>query len=289
MEHMIRSFDGIKLWCRYIKNDKKKPTLVFIHGLGANWTLWKEEMHFFEKKGYSTLSFDLRGHGLSEVPQHEEDYFFPNFSRDIHHIIEKHHIKKFILIGHSFGGGIAINYTGLFKQHLPKQLILVETGCRYSFKHHREFNVNPLISTILRYIAEHERFRKRNFPHMKDLDLTKIKNKTELAIFLRAIEVTPLKSIIACLDALQEYLFNHVQETERFLTRLKIPTLIIAGSEDTVIPLPFSEELHWLIKNSKLKVIMGVHHRIPLEKPKQLEQEILKFVEHGLIKVKDEE
>lgn len=252
---------------------------MFIHGLGANWTLWKQEILFFEKLGYNTLSFDLRGHGLSDIPSHEEDYFFGNFGKDVHTVLDAHNIKNFIIIGHSFGGGVALNYYGQYKNNLPKAMILIESAYRYPFEHRREFHINPFISTMLRFIAEHEHFRKRNFPHMKELDLTRIKDKSKVKIFLHAIKITPLKSILACIDAVQEYSFNYLQETEKLLTRIKIPVLVIAGSEDRIIPVAIAEEMHWLIKNSKLKIIMGAYHRIPLEKPDELSQEILRFIQ----------
>lgn len=280
MEACFSSFDGTKIFYRYIPLNKKKPVLVFIHSLGSNWTLWKQEILLFEKKGYSTLTFDLRGHGLSGIPSHDEDYFFPNFAKDLHALLERHHIRKFILIGHSFGGGVAINYCGTIKSNFPQKLILVETAHRYPFQHHREFNVNPFVSSLLRYIAEHEQFRKKNFPHFKELDLTKIKNQSRLTIFLHALQLTPLKSIMACIDAVQKYSFNHLQDTEKLLSRLRIPVLVIAGSEDSIIPLQFSEELHWLIRNSKLKIIIGAYHRLPLESPHELSTEILQFIEH---------
>lgn len=280
-EHYIQSLDHYNLFCRHTVQDARKLTLVFIHGLGANWTLWKQEIIFFEKKGYNTLSFDLRGHGLSEIPQHEEDYFFENFGKDVYAVLKAHKIKRYILVSHSFGGGVALNYYGLYKANPPEAMIMIESTYRYPFEHRREFHINPFISTFLRFIAEHDHFRRRNFPHMKELDLTTIKDKNRMKIFLHAIQITPLKSILACIDAVQEYSFNHLQETEKLLTRIKIPVLVIAGSEDRIIPVHIAEEMHWLIKNSKLKIIMGAYHRVPLEKPDEVSQEILKFVARG--------
>jgi pimeloyl-ACP methyl ester carboxylesterase len=279
MEGYMESFDGLKIFYRHTKIEGRKPTLVFLHGLGANWTLWKDEMLLFERRGYSTLSYDMRGHGLSGIPDDPRDYFLPNFTKDLHTLLKHTKVRSFILIGHSMGGGIAIGYCGLFKKRLPKSMILFESAYRYPFSHGREFGVNPFVSSFLRFIAEHEPFRKKNYPHLKDMDLTCIKDRNKISFFLEAIQITPLKSIINTIDEVQKYSFNHLQDTEELLSKLKLPVMIVAGSEDSVLPLHFSEELHWLIKNSKLKVMMGAYHRAPLEQPEEVCQEILSFIE----------
>ena len=282
MEDYFASFDGTRLFYRHVEINAKKPTLVFIHGLGANWTLWKDEILFFERLGYNTATYDLRGHGLSDIPHKEEAYSFTNFGKDCNALLTHLKLKKFILIGHSFGGCIALNYCALFKKKWPLSLIAVESAHRYPFSYHQEFNINPYVVSFLRFIGEHTGFRRKNFPHMKELDLTNIKNQNSLKIFLLAIQLTPLKSIIAAVDAIQEFSFNHTQDHEKFLASLKIPTLIIAGGSDKTIPVEYQEELNDLIKNSKLKIIMGAHHRIPLEYPEELCAKVLEFIEKDM-------
>ncbi len=278
MERYTKSFDGIRIYYRFNNESNNKPVLVFLHGIGGNWTVWKEEITFFHRMGYSTMTFDLRGHGLSEVPLEEKSYNFTNFTKDLKYILDKENIKNFILIGHSLGGGIAINYCGLCPKQQPLAVILVEAAHRYPFEHGREFHVNHWVSSFLRFIAEHEHFRKHHFPHMKEIDFTKHYEKSEFSVFWRAIHVTPLKSIIATIDAVQAYSFNHLQQTEELLKSLDLPVLIIAGSEDSVIPVEFAEELYHLIKRSKLKVLMGAYHRVPLQEPEELSMAIHEFL-----------
>ena len=278
MERFIESFDKIRIYYRYKKENTRQPVLVFLHGIGANWTVWKEEIKFFDRMDYSTLAFDLRGHGLSEIPVGMKPYNFENFSKDLKCILDKEKIKNFVLIGHSLGGAVAINYCGMYPKSMPSAMILVETAHRYPFEHHKEFNVNPWVATLVRFVAEHEHFRKHHFPLMRELDFTKEISKSRLGIFWNAIHVTPLKSILSTIDSVQEYSFNHLQQTEEMLKSLRIPVQIIAGSEDTTIPVQFSEELHWLIKNSELKVLVGAYHRVPLQEPEELSLAILSFL-----------
>lgn len=279
MDCFVNSFDGTKIFYNLLRG-KKNHFLVFLHGVGANWTIWKKELAFFKKKGYSLIAIDLRGHGLSDKPEEEESYFFPNFAKDVKAVITKEKIKRFTLIGHSLGGSVAISYCGQFKSNQATSLVLVETSYRYPFEKGKDLNMNPFLSHLLRFIAKHEHIQNKHVPHMKDYDLTKHGSGGELDIILAALHVTPLKSIMNCLDEAQKYSFNHKQDTEKLLHSLKLPTLIIGGTDDHVVPIRFSDELHWLIKRSKLKIMQDAHHRVPIEKPHEFNTVVLRFLEN---------
>ncbi len=282
MEKYIRGHDNAQIFYISLPGERKKPTLVFVHSIGANWTVWKTEISYFHRLGYPCIAFDLRSHGLSEVVTSTEAYSFPNFSHDLRKILDAEKVKKFILMGHSFGGGVAITYCGLYPKKLPLKLILVETAHRYPWAHHHELNMNPYIAMLLRFLAEHQRFTNAHLPHLRELDFSTEfhrKQRTKLGVFLEALHVTPLKSILKCIDQLQKWSFEHLQDTEKVLQSLRIPVLIVSGSEDLVVPLQFQEELHHLIKKSQLRVIMGAYHRIPTQNPEELCHLVQQFLE----------
>ena len=122
MENYLKSFDGTKIYYNYSRGSKE-PTLVFLHGIGGNWTVWKKEIEFFQKEGFSTIALDLRGHGMSEAPEPEERYKISYFSKDVHAILKKENITYFVLIGHSLGGAVALTYCQLYSQNLPSSLV----------------------------------------------------------------------------------------------------------------------------------------------------------------------
>jgi len=57
--------------------------LIFLHGLGGDLTTWNPERKGLRDFGYSTLSIDLRGHGLSDRPRYEGAYQLENFVEDV--------------------------------------------------------------------------------------------------------------------------------------------------------------------------------------------------------------
>jgi len=275
MEKYIESFDGTKIYYIHIKN-KNPHTLFFLHGIMANWSVWKKEMEFFENAGYSIISMDLRGHGLSERPNDEEKYHFFNFAKDLNYIIKKEKIKKYSFLGHSLGGAISIIYCTLFNKELPVSMVLVDTAHRYPFKEGHELNMNVFVNHILRYISKHENV-KTIFPHMLDKK-GELKNfeKDYLTLF-GLLYHTPFKCIFKCLDTIHEHSDNHQREVDDVLKKLDMPVLIIASGLDEKIPVTFSKELNLLIKNSRLVVIKDAHHTVPIDKPDEMNGHIFNF------------
>ena len=74
-----KSFDNTKIY--YDINKKSNKSLVFLHAWSHNHTVWNKELRYFQRKGYSILAPDLRGHGKSDKPEKLQDYHFNKFSK----------------------------------------------------------------------------------------------------------------------------------------------------------------------------------------------------------------
>ena len=275
-EKCIKSFDGTTLF--YIHKKTKNPhTMIFLHGIGENWTVWRKEVEFFSNKGYSIIALDLRGHGLSDCPIEKERYDIHHFSEDIQNILKKEKINEFSIIGHSLGGMIALNYCEMYKQ-LPKSLILLDTAHRFPYETNHEFKLSPYIVHLLRKLAESEYHLVNYFPHLSN-NRNELENfKEKHHILFKLLYHTPLKCIFNCVDSFHEYSDKHIKDTEQVLKSLNIPVLIITSKKDKVIDPKFSKELHELIKKSELKILNRRHHKIPIHKLTELNTNISEFL-----------
>ena len=75
MKKRVKTKDGLTLVYNYnTPRENKKPTLIYLHGLGGNWSEWEDCLKFAKKEGFGSLAVDMRGHGLSSVPE-EYDYY----------------------------------------------------------------------------------------------------------------------------------------------------------------------------------------------------------------------
>ncbi len=277
----LRSFDGTRIFYTY-KRGANPFTLVFLHGVGGNWTIWMKEMQYFHQKGYSTLGLDLRGHGLSDAPLEFEKYQLNYFARDIHQILLKEKVTQFVLIGHSLGGCVAINYCTHHPRHLPASLVLVESTTIYPFDHNRLLNLGPHTTNFLRFIAEHKAMQRSHLFHLKDIDLSQIGITKDLHLISHLIHLTPLRTIVKTLDNMERYSFHHQSTINRTLQNLTIPVLILTGDHDETVPLKYSKVIKKLVKTAELKVLRGGHHFVTVERPEAVSSAIHQFIKKHL-------
>lgn len=277
---MRRSFlikDGVKLVYNYYPS-KNKPFLVFLHGLGANWSEWKDSLSVAKKKGYGIIALDLRGHGLSSVPQEDKNFEMERYALDVREILNYEKIKDYILIGHSFGGSIIVTYCNEFKDRLPKALVFVESTHVYPYKKYHEFNENPAICYFLRKLVDWKMFTGKSYPKKYELNITSVLKENWLFKFFDELYYTPLSAIFKTLDNAKKYSANKGKQIIHSLKNISIPTLIVAGKQDKVIDPKFSSEMHKLIPNSKLKIFDSADHSFPIKDKILFNMELFAFL-----------
>ena len=101
----------------------KKKTIIFVHGLSGNLSAWSEYEKIFQKN-YNIIMYDLRGHGKSLRYTSCDDYAIQNFSKDLNYIVKYFSIDKFLLVSHSFGTLVAIDYLLIHQEKIEKSIFL---------------------------------------------------------------------------------------------------------------------------------------------------------------------
>ena len=105
----------------YLLNQKKQSIpIVFVHGVGLTYEIWQTQIDFF--KDYSTLSYDILGHGKSSLDKQEIS--FDDFSYQLINLINELKINKIHLIGFSIGSLIARNFATKFNDRLQSLTLL---------------------------------------------------------------------------------------------------------------------------------------------------------------------
>lgn len=214
-----------------VVNPKAKNTVLLLHGWGQNASLWLPLAKLL-RNDYRYLLLDLPGFGGTKGLKSNSDV--PEYTQFIKDFIDKLKLKDFILIGHSFGGQVACDFTIKYPE-LISHLILVDA---------------PIIRT-------------------RGL-LTKVK------IFIAKI-FKPIKQIvpISLVSQIHEKIahdYSHSDDYQKSVLRqilkynlgtklhlIKVPTEIIWGSEDKVIPY-VGKYLVENISDARLHVIYGCGH-----------------------------
>ena len=268
LDKTLLTSDGTKIRYR-VKKGSSKKWIVFLHGFRVNSSVWTEYISYFEKKGYSTLIMDLRGHGLSGKPRKMSRYKLLRYSKDLEELIKKENISQFILVGYSMGGTISLNYSSEHPKNVLK-LILISTASELKSDMRRRTRILfPLAMTMFDSLrALYSKFYEKESVL---LDFSKLKHKDSLEMLFEIakdnvtrLNVIEFASIIA---------FN----AKKAAKNVNIPTLIIGGSKDELFSLHSFKNLQSQIKNSILKMFDGTHCLV-FVKPKPLIKEIEKFI-----------
>jgi pimeloyl-ACP methyl ester carboxylesterase len=105
-----------------------KISILFLHGFCASCHTWDYILHHFDKKKYTLVFVDLLGHGHSSIDE-STDYSLNSQPEGIYDFMNFLQIKDFIIIGHSYGGSIALLLSLLYLKELSiKKLILIDAG-----------------------------------------------------------------------------------------------------------------------------------------------------------------
>jgi 2-hydroxy-6-oxonona-2,4-dienedioate hydrolase/2-succinyl-6-hydroxy-2,4-cyclohexadiene-1-carboxylate synthase len=112
--------NGVEL---HYEQSGRGPNVVMIHGLTGNLAIWHLEIVPALESEYRVTTYDLRGHGYSEVPPN--GYTTADHATDLKHLLDSLGIERPHFIGHSFGADIALHFAILFPERVNR-LVLVE-------------------------------------------------------------------------------------------------------------------------------------------------------------------
>jgi pimeloyl-ACP methyl ester carboxylesterase len=253
------SINNFKL---YYEIEGKGFPLIFLHCWTGNHNLWKYQVSYFSKK-YKCITLDFPGHGNSDEI---EDYTPEIFSNYLYKLIEKLKLKNLVLIGHSLGGMVSLDFTVKHPEYVTG-LVLTDTSARI-----REYFLQD-ISTFFGIKVGHfaPSFGKRIV-----IDAIGVHPfcKREIKEFIKdEVVKVPNEIVVKVLKGIRK--FNILNK----LKSINVPALIIVGDFDLLTDIRHSFLLYKKIKNSKLKVIKFSGHMTPLERA----DEFNKLVENFLI------
>ena len=257
--------DGLNI--RYLESGKgKKKHILFIHGLGSSadgWMKIPDEL----SSDFHSIALDLPGFGESDKPENM-DYTIDQFMKIIISFLNKIPIQneKINLIGHSLGGYIA-SEIAIQNQNYIRKLVLIDSSGMLEkptpiLEEYFEAAMNPTQENVRKAYEKMFADPKRILQPMVDR-------------FIRRINMPNAKK------AFESTLINSAT-TQIGLSRLSkiqsIPTLILWGDHDTVIPLEHSNFFKENINDSRLEIIEDAGHTPFAEKPDQVCQLLRNFL-----------
>lgn len=225
-----------------------RETLLFVHGLSGSASAWLRYEKYFEQN-YNVVTFDLRAHGKSRRPRKYKDYAIKEFVKDIKELVDHLHLKHFVLVSHSLGAIITLEFIRTYPD-LPKAVVLIspsssvkKTALKSILKPFGQIISLMSLWPFWREYGKHIDYKK--FVGTGDWNLRRMRAD---------ITNTGIRAYLYCLKQVQMY------SRERFIKDIKIPTLIIHGTRDTVFPISGSEKMARQIPHAQfIKILRGNH------------------------------
>lgn len=245
------------------QNGEGGTPILFIHSFGGSTAHWKNQMQHLQTK---TVAMDLRGHGNSETPANN-DFAIESQMKDVETVVNNLGLDKFILVGHSLSGSVAIAYAG---KHPDKIAGLLLTGTPGKMPDHQ---AKSIITSL-----ESDKYKMVMEDYMKIL-LTNAKPETKKMETEGMNKLDKEKSV----SIIKE---NFAYDPLPALKKYTGPKLIvdIAGMEDQPGSLPNA------FPEVPYKTVSGTSHWIQLDKPDEFNKivdEFLKVVEKKLSNLKE--
>ncbi|WP_231496167.1 alpha/beta fold hydrolase [Nocardioides sp. URHA0032] len=254
------------------------PAVLLLHGLGCDHTTWESVIETLARR-YTVIAPDLLGHGQSDKPR--ADYTLGGFANGMRDLLTVLGIDKATVIGHSFGGGVAMQFAYQFPER-TERLMLVASG-----------GLGPDVSPAIRAIST-PGFRQV----MSVLTLPGIRHAGKAG--LRALSATGL-SLTRDLDEVAEiydtfrdpqarHAVRHVVRAvvdwqgqivtmaDRAYLTEAMPMWVVWGRNDRVIPVRHANAAAQLAPNARVEVIPDSGHFPHKDHPQRFARIVNDFI-----------
>jgi len=239
-----------------------RPPVILLHGAGGIHLSWPPQIR--RLAGEKVYAPNLPGHGKSEGAGRQS---IDEYADDVLAFMKELKIEAAVIVGHSMGSAVALTLALKY----PKQVLglgLLGSGSKLRVS-------QTLLETVGNpntFEAAVDMVNENCFSADAPQNLLELSRRTMLEIRPPVLS----GDFLAC---------NEFDVTSQ-LENINIPTLIICGAEDKMMPVKFSESLRDAIANSQLHILENAGHMVMLEQPDAVADLLKKFVDGIPLKVK---
>jgi len=254
------------------------PVVLLIHGIAGSSSAWRAVMPVLAER-YTVIAPDLIGHGQSSKPM--GDYSLGAYASGIRDLLGVLDVEHATVVSQSFGGGVAMQLAYQHPEYCDR-LVLVDSGglgrevswlLRFMTLPASEYLMPVLFPSFARQIGNDVsrtmQAKGLRLPRIGEMwnayaSLTESENRQSFIRTIRSV-IDPGGQTVSALDRL--YLAE------------AIPTMIVWGDRDSIIPVTHAYAAHESIANSRLEIIEGAGHFPQMEAPDRFLEVLVDFLE----------
>ncbi|PZU89605.1 MAG: alpha/beta hydrolase [Shinella sp.] len=273
-ESFIKTKDGVDI---FYKDWGTGQPLVFHHGWPLSSDDWDAQMLYFVNKGFRVIAHDRRGHGRSSQVSGGHD--MEHYSADVAALVEHLDLRNSVHIGHSTGGGEAAAYVARHGKGRAGKLVMIGAVPPIMLK--TESNPGGLPMEVF------DGFRSALAANRAQFYLDVASgpfygfNRPDAKVSQGLIQNWWRQGMMGSAKAHYEGIkaFSETDFTDD-LKKIDVPTLIMHGDDDQIVPIADSALLAVkIVKNAELKVYKGYPHGMMSTEPEPLNADLLKFIQ----------
>ncbi|HTG81399.1 MAG TPA: alpha/beta hydrolase [Geobacteraceae bacterium] len=268
----ITTKDGTQI---YYKEWGSGQPVVFSHGWPLSADAWEDQMFFLASRGYRCIAHDRRGHGRSSQPWGGND--MDTYADDLAALVEALDLKDAVHVGHSTGGGEVARYIGRHGTKRVAKAVLIGAVPPLMLK----TAANPGGTPMEVFDGIRAGVIKDRSQFFKDLTMpfygynrpgAEVSEGVRDSFWLQGM-MAGMPACYFCIKA-----FSETDQTED-LRKIDVPTLIIHGDDDQIVPIADSALLSAkLVTGATLKVYPGAPHGLCTTHKDQVNADLISFI-----------
>jgi pimeloyl-ACP methyl ester carboxylesterase len=253
------------------------PVLLLLHGIAGSSETWVPAMRLLQRD-YTVIAPDFLGHGASAKPP--GDYSLGNYAAGLRDFLDMLEVDRASVVGQSYGGGVALQFAYQFPERCER-LALVDAG-----------GLGREVSWLLRlvtlpgaeyvlpglFLAPVRDWGNSILSFFKDRGIRSDRATEMWRSFGSLTDPANRAAFVRTMRAVIEPGGQAVSASDRLYLAQEMPTLIVWGDRDKIIPVSHAHKTHEAMPNSRLEILEGVGHFPHVEDPVRFVEILVDFL-----------
>jgi len=256
------------------------PALLLLHGIGNNCQTWNGVIDRLAES-HTVIAPDLLGHGDSDKPR--GDYSIAAYANGMRDLLSVLDIERATVVGHSLGGGIALQFAYQFPERCERLALVGSGGLGPELSAGLRAATLPgaeLVLTALTGVSGPLRLGFQALERFGRLTgLGRLRDLAEAGDALLALkDVEARRAFLRTLRGVADARGQAVTALDRLYLANAIPMLVVWGSRDPIVPAQHAETVHALVPTARVEVFPRAGHWPHLDDPDRFTDVLLDFV-----------